>query len=101
MLFSGGWCFLVLGSFYLVLDLWKRKSWAFPLVVVGMNSIAAYMIAHLFEHFIRGALLRHFGQSWYAFAGKAYAPLLLGLAILLCEWLILFYLYKRKVFIRI
>src|SRR5436190_15314049 len=56
VLFSGGWCFLLLAGFYAGLDLWKRRGWAFPLVVVGANSIAAYMMAHLFDGFIAKAL---------------------------------------------
>jgi heparan-alpha-glucosaminide N-acetyltransferase len=101
VLFSGGWCFLFLGAFYLVLDVWNRRSWAFFLVVVGMNSIAAYLIAHLFEHFIKQALPRHLGAGWYSFAGPAYESLLLGAGVLLVEWLLLFWMYRRKIFLRI
>jgi len=101
VLFSGGWCFLFLAAFYLVLDIWNRRSWAFPLVVIGMNSIAAYLIAHLFEDFITKALPRHFGRAWFTFAGPAYEHLLLGAAVLLVEWLLLFWMYRRKLFLRI
>ena len=62
VLFSGGWCFLLLAAFYTVLDIWRLRAWAFPLVVIGMNSIAAYCMAHLFEGFIHDALRRHVGQ---------------------------------------
>lgn len=101
VLFSGGWCFLFLGAFYLLMDIWNRRSWAFFLVVVGMNSIAAYLIAHLFEHFIRQALPRHLGTAWYTFAGQPYEPLIYGAGVLLVEWLILFWMYRRKFFLRI
>lgn len=101
VLFSGGWCFLLLAGFYLVMDVWQRKAWAFVLVVVGMNSIAAYLIAHLFDQFIRRALPRHLGQAWFTFAGKPYEPLLLGAGVLLVEWLILWWMYRRKIFLRI
>ena len=101
VLFSGGWCFLLLAGFYAVIDLWNRRRWAFFLVVVGMNSIAAYLIAHLWEDFIAAALPRHFGRAWYTFAGKAYEPFVLGLTVLLVEWLILWWMYRRKIFLRI
>lgn len=100
-LFSGGWCLLLLGGFYLIMDVWHRRAWAFPLVVIGMNSIAAYLIAHLFVNFIEQALPRHLGASWFTFAGKAYEPLWLGAGVLLVEWLILLWMYRRKVFLRI
>lgn len=101
VLFSGGWCFLLLAAFYLIMDLAKLRAWAIWLVVVGMNSIAAYLIAHLFAGFIGEALSRHLGHDFFALAGKAYQPLLHGAAILLIEWLILLWMYRRKVFVRI
>jgi predicted acyltransferase len=101
VLFSGGLAFLFLAGFYQVMDIWNRRSWAFALVVVGMNSIAAYLVAHLFEGFIAQALPRHFGTAWFGFAGKAYEPLLFGIGVLLVEWLMLFWLYRRKIFLRI
>ncbi len=101
-LFSGGWCFLILALFYLVIDVWNHRAWAFPMVVVGMNSIAAYMIAHVFVvDFTRKALPRHFGRQIFQSMGEAYEPLLLGAAVLLIEWLILYWMYRRKIFLRI
>ena len=101
VLFSGGWCFLFLGAFYLVMDVWGYRKWAFPLVVVGMNSIAAYLMAHLFVGFIDKALPRHLGPSIFKAAGPAYEPFLLGLGVLIVEWLILYWMYRRKIFLRI
>ena len=48
VLFSGGWCSLLLGAFCAIVDIGKQKSLVFPLVVVGMNSIAAYSISKLY-----------------------------------------------------
>lgn len=101
VLFSGGWCFLLLAASYAVIDVWRVRRWAFFLVVVGMNSIAAYLIAHLWEEFIAHALPRHFGRAWVTFAGKPYEPLILGAAVLLVEWLILWWMYRRKIFLRV
>lgn len=100
-LFSGGWCFLLLAAFYAAVDVagWKRP--AFWLVVIGMNSIAAYMIAHLFEDFIEKALLTHLGDGVFRAFGAAYEPFLLGASVLLAYWLILHWMYKRKLFLRI
>lgn len=101
VLFSGGWAFLFLAFFYLVMDLWRLRGWAFVLVVVGMNSIAAYLIAHLFDDFIAKALPRHLGANLFNAAGKDYEPLLHGAAVLLVEWLLLWWMYRRKIFLRI
>lgn len=101
VLFSGGWCFILLGAFYLVIDVWDRRAWALPLVVVGMNSIAAYLVAHLFVEFISGALNRHLGPSFFNVLGPAYQPAFLGAFVLLMEWAMLLWMYRRKIFLKI
>jgi heparan-alpha-glucosaminide N-acetyltransferase len=100
-LFSGGWCFLLLAGFYAVIDLVGWRRFAFPLVVIGMNSIAAYMIAHLFESFIGSALRTHLGVGFFRAFGEAYEPFVIGAFILLGYWLVLFWMYRRKIFLRI
>ena len=62
-LWSGGWCFLILAAFYAIIDIGRWKGWAFPLVVIGMNSIAAYCMDGLFGGFIRNALKRHLNKN--------------------------------------
>jgi len=101
VLFSGGWCFLLLAGFYSVIDLWGQKAWAFPLVVIGMNSIAAYCMAHLFDGFIGKALTTNLGQNGFRLLGEAYEPFVHGAAVLFCLWLILFWMHRRKLFLRI
>ena len=81
-LFSGGVCFLFLAGFSWIVDVKGYRKWAFPLVVIGMNSIAAYMIAHLFERFITDSFrinlgphvvpdLRHGPRAVHARCGSA------------------------------
>ncbi len=101
VLFSGGWCCLFLAGFYLVVDFWGYRAWAFPLVVVGMNSIAAYCSDHLFDDFIYGNLTTHLGPSAFKVWGDAYEPLVHGATALLISWLLLFWLYRKKIFLRI
>lgn len=101
VLFSGGWCCLLLAGFYAVIDVSHRRPWGFPLIVIGMNSIAAYCIAHLFDAFLFRNLKTHLGQNFFAFAGPAYEPFFHGAAVLLAFWLILYWMYRRKIFLRI
>ncbi|MDB6027127.1 MAG: hypothetical protein JWM68_3350 [Verrucomicrobiales bacterium] len=100
-LFSGGWCLLLMAGFYVVIDLLQCKRWSFPLVVIGMNSIAAYLIAHLFEGFIAKALKTNLGKNSFKFLGDTYEPTLHGAAILLVMWLLLWWMYRRKIYLRI
>jgi heparan-alpha-glucosaminide N-acetyltransferase len=100
-LFSGGVCFLFLAAFSWIIEVKGYKKWAFPLVVVGMNSIAAYLIAHLFEEFIADSYRINLGANFFAFLGTGLQPLLNGAAMLLTYWLILFWMYRRKLFLKI
>ncbi len=101
VLFSGGWCFLFLAGFYAVLDVVRVRFWAFPLRVIGMNSIAAYCMAGLWEGFIARNLTIHLGKEPFAVFGRPYEPLTHGAAVLLVLWLILYWMYRRKLFLRI
>lgn len=101
VLFSGGWSCLLLAAFYTVIDVAGLRAWAFPLIVIGMNSIAAYCLSHLIEGFIVASLRTHLGRDVFQTYGAGYAPLLQGGAVLLVLWLILFWMYRRKIFLRV
>lgn len=91
-LFSGGLCFLLLAGFSWLIDLRGYRRWAFPLVVIGMNSIAAYLIAHLWEDFLLSSFRIHLPAAW--------SPLFYP-AVLATYWLILYWMYQRKLFLKI
>jgi predicted acyltransferase len=78
-----------------------HKRWAFPLVVIGMNSIAAYLIADMVGSYIHRSFEIHFGPNFFRFAGDGFAPTMQGAAILLTYWLILLWMYRRKLFLKI
>ncbi|HOW67585.1 MAG TPA: DUF5009 domain-containing protein [Candidatus Paceibacterota bacterium] len=100
-LFSGGWCFLLLAAFYGIADCCQGRIWLFPLIVIGMNSIAIYCMDWLFVGFIRNALNTHLGVDFFRCLGPTYESLLRGMGVLLILWLILFWMYRRKLFLKI
>ncbi|MDQ6677783.1 MAG: DUF5009 domain-containing protein [Acidobacteriota bacterium] len=100
-LFSGGVCFLFLAVFSWILDVKDYRKWAFPLLVIGTNSIAAYLIAHLFESFVASSLRIHLGEGLFRIFGAGLEPLLFGGTVLLIFWLLLFWMYRRKIFLRV
>jgi predicted acyltransferase len=100
-LFSGGLCFYFLAAFSWVIDVKSHRRWAFPLVVVGMNSIAAYLISDLFGESIQRNLHIHLGYRVFQLFGTALEPLMFGIVTLLIYWSILFWMYRRKIFLRI
>ncbi|HLK05945.1 MAG TPA: DUF5009 domain-containing protein [Candidatus Acidoferrum sp.] len=101
VLFSGGICFLTLAAFAWLIEERGYRKWAFPLVVIGMNSIAAYLIAHLLPWFVVSSFDTHLGARAFDFAGSGLQPLMQGAAMLLVYWLILFWMWRKKLFLRI
>jgi heparan-alpha-glucosaminide N-acetyltransferase len=100
-IFSGGIGFLMLAAFEWIIDAKGYRKWAFPLVVIGVNSIAAYLIAHLLPDFLISTFRIHLGHGAFAFAGLELQPLFEGTAVLLVCWLILLWMYRKKLFLRI
>jgi len=100
-LWSGGVCFLFLTSFSWLIDVKKNQKLAFPLVVVGMNSIAAYVMAELSREFVESSFRIHLGMHTLNAFGTGLEPFVLGVLTLATYWLILYWMYRKKIFIRI
>ena len=100
-IFSGGAAALMLAGFVGVIEWAGRRRWAFPLIVVGMNPIAIYCLWQLMSGFIRENVRRHLGRDIYETFGAAYAPGLERASVLLVLWLILLWMYRRKLFLRV
>ncbi len=100
-LYSGGLVILMLSGFYAVIECLGWKRWSFPLLVIGANSIAIYVISWTIERFVAGALVRHLGTAPFAVLGAPFEPVLLGVGIMLVFWSILFWMYRRRIFLRI
>ncbi len=97
-IFSTGWCFAILAVLFAVIDVAGWRRWAFPLVVVGMNSIAMYVMIQLMSGWIRASWKTHLPLSW--FQGD-YAPILQASLVMATLWLICAWLYRRGIFLRI
>ncbi len=97
VLFSGGFCFILLALFYLVIDVLGFRKWAFGFVVIGMNAITVYMAVHIINFrniggvFVEG--LEKYIGDWY--------PFIHALAGFTVVWLILWWMYRKKTFIKI
>ena len=99
---GGATCFLILAGFYVVIDGVGFRAWSFPLRVIGMNSIAAYMMAHLFDDFVVHSFKTHLGKDFFQFPiGTGLEPFFTGVAVLVVYWLILFWMYRQKFFVKI
>lgn len=97
VLWSGGWCLLLLALFYWLIDVKGYRRWAFFFVVIGMNAIVAYMIAEvvpllLLSKILFAGLAKHLG---------VFGEVLLTFGALGILWIFLYYLYRNRDFVRI
>ena len=101
VLFSGGICFVVLAVLYGLVDLLGTQRWTYPLLVIGRNAIAAYCLAHLIGDFLTGTIQTHLGRDVFKTFGDPYEHLVAGTALLAAYWLILFWMDRRKIYLKV
>ena len=99
--YSTGWCLLILAALYAIIDLRQWRAWSFPLVVVGMNSIAIYAMGMLLRPWTAKMLQTHLGENAFKLLGPANAPAVQATLVGLVFWLVCWWMYRRKLFLRI
>jgi len=97
VLYAGGISLVLLAVFYLVIDVWGWRRWAFGFVVIGMNAIAVYMATSLYD-------FRQIGNIFVKGLNKWAGPwndLLHAVAGFVVIWLTLYWMYRKKSFVKI
>jgi predicted acyltransferase len=97
VLISGGLSFMVLALFYWIIDVLGYKQWATGFIVIGMNSIAVYVATEIFDFRLVGNI---FVGHLLPLIGR-WAALVEASAAFAVVWLILYWMYRKKEFIRI
>jgi heparan-alpha-glucosaminide N-acetyltransferase len=100
-LFSSGLVAMLLAGFVAIIERKGKQRWAFPLVVAGLNPITLYVMWQVFGGPVRNRFKIHLGQRVFESFGVTYAPILERVSVLIVFWLILYWMYRRKLFIRI
>jgi predicted acyltransferase len=100
VLWCGGLSWMLLGLFHVLITLRGWRRWAALFVVIGSNSILAYMISTKFTGPFRTTAGILFGglNTWVA---PYWHNLLMVVATYGFIWLLLVYLWRRKLFLRI
>ncbi|QSB29159.1 acyltransferase family protein [Flavobacterium sp. CLA17] len=97
--FVGGFSILFFVFFYLIIDLFGFHKWAFPLILIGSNSILIYIAAEGlvdFKHtadYVFGGLIHFLPLIWQ--------PVFAALSVTVVQLILLYFLYKRKWFLKI
>jgi predicted acyltransferase len=97
VLHCAGWSLALLAFFYLVIDVWRLRAWALFFVVIGSNSILIYMARRFVAfgyttHFVFDGVLRITGPM---------QSVLWAVAVVLVEWLLLLFLHRKRIFLRV
>jgi len=95
-LLSAGWACLMFLVFYRVIDVRAWRRWSFPFAVIGANAIFIYMFRSLIH---LGSIVGVFTQGIARLLPRS-EVLVQEVAVIGVEWLILFWMYKRRIFIK-
>jgi len=96
--FVGGLSLVLFSLFYLVIDIWQYKKWAFFFVVIGMNPITIYLTGRIVNF---GSATRFFFGGFTKILPPAWTPLIEGIGITTIAWVFLYILYKKKIFLKV
>ena len=104
VLVAGGYSAILLGAFYLIVDVWQSRAWCQPFVWMGMNSITIYLASNIIGGFRRlagrfaGGDLKMFFDNAVA---KGFGDMVISIVGLLLAFWVVHFLYKRKIFLRL
>ena len=96
VLFGAGWSLILLGLFYWVIDVRGYKKWSFPFVIIGLNPITIFVVQQIFDF---GIIANIFVHGFIDIFGS-FRPLFWAFCVLMVKWLFLYFLYKKKIFLK-
>jgi predicted acyltransferase len=98
ILTAGGCCLILLALFYWVIDVMGYKKWSFFFVVIGLKSIAIYLGAKFinFKYTVDSLL-----NGFYQMSSEPLSLVIQAAGVLTLEWLVLYFLYKKKIFFKV
>ena len=97
-LFSAGWVIVMLMALYWIVDVRQQRKWAFPFLILGMNSIFIYSFSQVLRGWLDRGLGVFTGNFWY-FGELGAIPQ--NLLVLAAMWLMCYWLYKKNLYIKI
>ena len=95
---AGGLSLLLFDLFYWIIDIRGYRRWTLFFTVIGLNSITIYMAQSIINfrftaNYLFGGLIKLFPESW--------AQFLNNLTLITVCWLFMYFLYRKKIFIKV
>jgi predicted acyltransferase len=98
---SGGWCLLALCFSYWLIDVMKVQKWSKFFAIVGMNSLFIYLFIESGGAGWLNRIAKPFAVGLFGWTGDWGAKVITSLAVWGLSWSMCYWLYKKKIFIRI
>lgn len=98
ILVTAGMAFLFLALFYWLIDVKGFTGWTFFFKVIGMNSLVIYLLVRFVDFGYSSKLLF---SGWYMHLAEQWQPACNALGSLLLVWLILYIMFRNKIFVRV
>ncbi len=96
-LMAAGSSFLLLAIFYYIIDVKLWRGWILFFQVIGLNSITIYLGVRIIDF----GSISEFFTGWLANPAGVYGAVIIAIGAVIVEWLLLYYLYKNKIFLRV
>jgi len=101
VLVSGGWSLLVLAGSYWLIDIKKSRKWVLFFSIVGMNPLFIYLFAHVGGADFIYNIIKPFSRALFGWMGNLTSQILSLSIVWFLLWYMCYWLYKRKIFIKI
>ncbi len=98
---SGGWALLALALCYWLIDMKKYQKGVLFFAIVGMNPLFIYLFAHVGGANLLKEIVLPFSNVLFSWMGELGAHIMLSLVVLFLLWYICYWMYKKKIFVRI
>ncbi len=98
---TGGWALLAMGFCYWLMDVKKVRRGTLVFAVVGMNPLFIYLFAHVGGGGFLRKIIFPFANALFGWLGKPGDLVVMNGIVWFLFWFITYWMYKRKIFIRI
>lgn len=98
---SGGWSVLALALCYWLIDIKKYQKGVLFFAIVGMNPLFIYLFAHVGGADLIRSIVLPFSNAIFGWTGELTAMLILSAIVLFFLWYLCYWLYKKKILIKI
>ena len=98
VLVLAAYSFACFALFYYLIDVKGYRKWCFPFKVIGMNSITIYLLQKILSI---PSISRFFLEGFAGLFSESVGEVIFAVGYVLICWLILYFLYKKDVFLKV